>query len=267
MIDDWDSYFCTVEDKPSSIVVNLGLAEEADAISHPVLCYVSIFLRNPDPEGFPAPDEEETIAAMEDSLVESFHAPDTGRCAGHCLTDGRLDVFFYLDSGDNWSERVAAVLDHFPSHQWEAGSHDDPEWELYFGFLYPDDVCMLHIQNRRVCDQLTEQGDDLSVSRRLEHLAIFRSHENATTFAAIAKEMGYALDSIDSMEETDPLAEMEQDGQEPFSMATGSASLRVWQVRLSRPDCPDASDEISLLLFNLAREHNGEYFGWSCAAL
>lgn len=259
MHNDWDSYFCEVEDKPASIVVNLGLAEEADEADFPSLCYVSIFFKEPDKDGFPADSEEGTIAAMEDALMESFHAPDTGRCAGHCLTNGKLDIFFYLESGENWPDNAAAVLDHFPSHKWEAGSHYDPDWELYFGFLYPDEVCMLHIQNRRACDRLEELGDDLSISRRLEHWAVFPAKEKAETYASMAKEMGYTLEGF---EET--VFAVEDDGN---GASDDRQTPPAWQVRLSRPDCPEDSDEVSLLLFGLAREQGGEYMGWSCTKL
>ena len=256
MNDNWDSYFCTVEDKPASIVVNLGLAEEADEVGFPSLCYVSIPLLDSDAEGFPGIEEERVLAEMEDSLIESFHAPDTGRCAGHCLTSGKLDIFFYLESGDNWSENVAAVLDRFANRDWEAGSHDDPDWEVYFGFLYPDDVCMLHIQNRRACDRLEDMGDDLSVSRRLEHWAAFPTREKAVAFADQAKEIGYGVERIE-----------EADVSKEIAAGVPKTSMLVWQVCLSRPDCPEDSDEVSLLLFGLAREQDGEYMGWSCTNL
>lgn len=255
MTDNWDSYFCTVDDRPASVVVNLSLGAEDGISSFSVLCYVSIFLRNPDEQGFPDPDEEENIADMEDALVESFQAPDTGRCAGHCLTDGRLDIFFYLESGENWPENAAAVLDHFSSHEWEAGSHDDPEWELYFGFLYPDEISLLLIQNRRTCDMLEESGDDLSLTRRMEHWAAFPGREKAEVYANLVKEMGYAVENIE--EGKDFMHNEENAENEPPS--------RVWQVQISRPDCPEDCHEITQLLFGLAREQGGEYLGWSCS--
>lgn len=259
MNDNWDSYFCTVDEKPASVVVNLALGEEEDLAAFPALCYVSLFLRKPDAEGFPDDEEEALLAEMEDALVESFHAPDTGRCAGHCLTDGRLDVFFYMESGENWQENAAAVLDRYPSREWEAGSHEDPEWELFFGFLYPDETSMLLIQNRRACERLEELGHDLSVSRRIEHWAIFPDREKAEAYALTAKEMGYAAEQI---EETELAANGEED-----APAAGENAAPVWQVLLSRPDRPDDCDEVSLLLFGLAREQGGEYMGWSCSKL
>lgn len=276
MNDNWDSYFCTVDGKPASVVVNLGLAEEADAVGLPVLCYVSILMRAADSDGFPGLEEEQELAGMEDALVESFHAPDTGRCAGHCLTDGRLDVFFYLESGENWQENVGAVLDHFPSYEWESGSHDDPEWEVYFGFLYPDEVSLLSIQNRRVCDRLEDLGDDLTVSRPLEHLAGFKTREDADAFAVAAREMGFAVEDISREGPLPGKAEGEAEKSDGDETGTGNAPAagpgtapeeeNIWQARLSRPDCPADSDEISLLLFGLAREHNGQYQGWACAS-
>ena len=40
----------------------------------------------------------------------------------------------------------------------------------------------------------------------------------------------------------------------------------AWQVRLSRPDKPADIDDVSLGLFDLAREQGGVYLGWSCVA-
>lgn len=281
MSDNWDSYFCTVEDKPASIVVNFGLAAEGPDPEFPALCYISVFIREPDEQGFPGLEEEAELAAIEDSLVESFHAPDTGLCAGHCLTDGKLDVFFYLADADNWADNAGAIMERFPDREWETAAHDDPDWELFFGFLYPDDVTMLSIQNRRVYDILDEMGDDPTKSRLIEHWADFPSQEKAETFGDAARSMGYTVESIGKAEDEEGEERegsndgpLEDDLLEEFPPkktaccnCTCGEEPERWQAHLSRPDRPEEIDGITLLLFGLAREHDGEYGGWACPAV
>lgn len=260
MTDNWDSYFCLVDDEDASIVVNLGLASEAPVPDLPYLCYVTIALLSPGEEAL-SEQEEEQLAEMEDSLVESFHAPDTGRCAGHCLSPSRLDIYFYMGQTENWADNVAAIMERHPSHEWEAGSYEDPDWSLYFDFLLPDKPTFQHILNRRVREELEEHGADLAASHHIEHWAGFPSQESAESFADAVRPLGFAVGAINLFQDTEPadkaLASLAM-------LAEKSDTERLWLVSISRNDAPAETDEITLRLYDMASEHQGTYLGWSC---
>lgn len=273
-MENWDSYFCTVDEEPAFIVVNLGLASEAPLAGYPFLGYVSFVIRQPDESGFPDSEEDEALNELEDALLEAFGQGESARCAGHCLSGGRLDVYFYLRCAEAWTERVGAVLKGRTDHEWESGSHDDPDWEFFFDFLFPDEPALLQIQNRRMCAALEEQGHDLGQSRQLEHWAEFSTQEMALAFGKAARALGYSVEEPHSAkpgnEESGHLegATAGSDTEEEKTALPDSEESaendEVWQVRLARPDKPADIEEVSLALFDLAREHDGDYMGWAC---
>jgi uncharacterized protein (TIGR01619 family) len=253
MTENWDSYFCTVDALRASIVVNLALAEVAPLAELPVLGYVSLTLARPDAEGFPDDEEEAELARMEDSLLERFADGDEGLCAGHCLTDGRLDVFWYLprEAETLFPRQVETVMAAYPDAQWETGAHADPNWELYFTFLFPDQSTLIHIQNRRALENLLEQGDDLSRSRLVEHWLEFANETDAQAFIKTAEALDYAFKDLSPNDDPD-------DDEAP----AGDAPTLL--LTLTRPDAPEDLDDLVPSLHELALEHKGRYLGWSC---
>ncbi len=259
MSDNWDAYFCEVEGSPASILVDLGMVEQAPLPGLSCMGYVAVDLKDPDENGFVRRKEYGALAALEDSLVEGIGAgrgirpgaegdvDPAGECSavyvGRCISAGRCEFFFYLASTDGWERRVDAALGPLPSYPWETGAHEDPDWGVYLDFLYPSEPDLLFIQNRRLCARLRDQGDDLSKERGIEHHAGFATEEGRAAFCAAARAAGFAPEFPESAEE-DP---------EP-----------VFRVLLRRADSPDSIDEVTLFLAELAEEHQGAYFGW-CA--
>lgn len=268
-MENWDSYFCTVDEERAFIVVNLGFAIDAPLAGYPFLGYVGFAIQRPDENGFPDDAEDEALNGLEDALLEAFGQGESACCVGHCLSGGRLDVYFYLRCAESWTERVGAVLKGRTDHEWESGSHDDPDWELYFNFLFPDDHALLQMQNRRMWAELEERGCDLGQSRPLEHWAEFSTQEQARAFGDAARALGYGVEEPSlagaDMEHSEIPEELETDGDaEDAEEGSATGNGNGWQVRLSRPDKPEDIEEVSLALFDLAKEHGGDYMGWAC---
>ena len=248
MTDNWDSYLCEINQRPASILVDLGIVSQAPLPQFPCMGYVNIALKHPDENGFPRREEYETLIVVEDTLEAALTAQGGAAYVGRCATEGRHDLIFYTTGTAGWDAKVAAAMQAFPSYEWDTGAHLEPEWETYLNFLYPDDNDMLAIQNRRVCRRLLEQGDDLSKSRPVDHWLAFPAHALALAFCDEARAQGYKV------EEAAPEAQEDGEGSAP-----------IFRVRLSRSDAPDDIDEITFALFGLARKHEGAYDGWGCA--
>ena len=241
MTNDWDFYFCRVDDSPASIFVDLGASTVAPLAQFPVMAHVRLYLRNPREDGLSSQAEFETLRSLEDAL-ESLQSDAEGTYVGRCTSDGCRDFYFYARNGISWEKRVATIMKDFPAYEFECGTRSDPAWTAYFNFLYPSDEDRERIQNRRTCEVLEKNGDKLTTARPVDHWAYFPNPELRRAFVQDAQALGYDVaEWIDST----------------------SADERCG-VRLSAVGLPslDTIDELTLPLFRAARARGGEYDGW-----
>ncbi len=241
MSDDWDFYYCRVDDKPASIYLDLAAIEHAPQAHLPFMAFIRLQMREPRPDGLSSQAEFGTLCALEDHLVATL--PDEGtQYLGRCTTNGYRDFVFYVADSIAWPERVAASMAAFPDYSFEVGVREDPEWSTYTGYLYPGERDMQVIQNRRVCQALEEQGDALQAPREIDHWLNFDSVQAATAYAQAVAAQGFAV---------------REQASEPDEH--GRVTLRVW-----RSDVPgySAINEVTLPLFELAKAGQGVYEGW-----
>lgn len=277
MNDNWDVYFCRVDDKPASILVNIGLAASAPDAERPVLGYVTVPLDEPDEHGLPGQEEYDRLADLEDALEEALSKTCDARYVGRLATDGRLDLFFYLPGDQDWHKAVTEAAEGFEHDDWGAGSAEDKDWSTYLDFLFPGFPELLFIQNRRACDKLLAGGDDLSLTRFINHWAEFPTAEAMRDFAGEAQELGFLIEE-DGEEDgeteggdedagRDASAGKEQTEQTEQAEQANRATAPARRIRLARADAPANMDEVTLQLAELARSHGGLYTGWSCAVV
>src|SRR5215475_7078282 len=151
MTDDWDFYFCRVDDRPASIYVDLGVAKNPPRATYPVMCYVRVAMRNARPDGLSSNDEFESLISLEDRLSDRLTSGGSAVHVGRNTTNGCRDFYFYCGGEVDWGACVAEAMRLCPGYAYESGSRADPEWHSYFDFLFPGDRDMQSIQNRRVC--------------------------------------------------------------------------------------------------------------------
>ena len=75
------------------------------------------------------------------------------------------------------------ALQTFEGYQSGYNIAEDPEWEDYFGFLYPDEFSYQTMQNRKVLMQLEKNGDKMEVPREIDHFIYFKEAAQQQAFA------------------------------------------------------------------------------------
>ncbi len=243
MSDNWDFYFCTIDEKVASIFLDLGIADSAPLKEYQVLAYVRVFMNQPREDGLSSNDETDSLNALEDQLESALTVDETAVYVGRSTSDGYRDFFFYASDAENWSSAVAEAMGELPSYKFEQGSREDDEWVLFFDFLYPSEVNWQVIQNRRVCENLEDKGDSFKEERVIDHWAYFPNQESLKEFEQKVVDLGFKVCGYS--------------GAEPDQSEFG--------IHISRADLPtyDTIDDITLPLFDLAKELGGEYDGWT----
>jgi uncharacterized protein (TIGR01619 family) len=243
--DDWDFYLCKVEDRPASIFVDIGASKSAPdkAFGHALGHIGSLMLKMqaPRPDGLSSQEEFDTLVALEDGLAKAL-VDATTVYIGRVTSDGHREFFFYTNAPAVWAERVRTAMQAYPAYRFESDTYEDLQWRTYFEFLYPNAQQMQGIQNRRVCMSLEKHGDRMVNLREVDHFIYFQNARDRGGFLNAVNALGFKVRIL-----------MEPDEE-----------LKTFGVQLYRIDVPSYEniDEITMPLFDLANEYNGDYDGW-----
>jgi uncharacterized protein (TIGR01619 family) len=242
MSDDWDFYFCRVDDKPASIMVDLGIAHEAPLPAYPYLGHIRIHMLRPRSDGLSSQEEYDDLVELEKDVCARICSEAEALYVGRNTSNGYRDLYFYAAEPDLFSSIANTAMKLFEDYKFEVGSRSDPQWTCYFEFLHPSDEDRQIIENRRVCAALESRGDRLGEIRKIDHFAYFTNESARALFVSRVEELGFQVCRAEAPREL------------------GKRHL----VEFSRKDRPADIDKVVLPLYSLAREVGGEYDGWGC---
>lgn len=252
MSDEWNFYFCQVDDKPASIFVDLGIRDEAPIAALPHRACLSLILQHPRHDGLSSQEEFDALSAFEGAVKAHLDTPES-MYVGRNTSDGRRDFWFFVTQPATWEAHVAELMRAFADYGWETSTAEDPEWDAYLNFLYPNDEGLDFMSNRQVCDRLEAAGDPLTQVRDIDHWAFFPDAASRQAFIAQVEPLGFAVREVYERE-------ADEDGapdDEPFV------------ARVFRSDTPSHRDihDVTVPLLRAAREVGGRYDGWETQQL
>jgi regulator of RNase E activity RraB len=243
MAEDWDVYFTSRPPPLRSILVDLGLRETAPDAARGTLLRTRIPLLVPREDGLSDESETESLYAIEDALFQELGRGLGARYVGRCTRAGQREFFYYGRGGARFPVALLSVQMKFPQYQFEAETEDDPDWNIYFEQLYPTEIDLLSIQNRRVTEQLADLGDTLLEPRQVTHSMYFATPHSREQFLKTIAAEGFGI-SLKETEEPD-------------------AEYR-YGVDLTRQDRVDLNsiDGLVVDLYLRVVQAGGEYEGW-----
>lgn len=244
----WDFFMCRIEGAPASIRTNLALIEVAPLEGLTQRLQFCIKMQNPTPEGFPSNEEYPILCDIEDAIGEKAGA--IGAVLVSVIkSEGVLELWFYCDNAETLVDICQKTLGNFEGYLYQDFSVEDPEWEDYFNFLYPDEFSYQTMQNRKVLMQLEKNGDKMEVPREIDHFIYFKEAAQQQAFAKEAEAKGFKVRFNDD----EFVEERKAEGKE-----------YPYMVEATREDSPLDIDDIVWNLLELASPFEGEYDGWGC---
>lgn len=242
MPEDWDFYFCKVNDVLASIALDLNLRKVVPDLSKPDLLWIWVYFKSPRPDGLSDSSEFDALIRIEEKLTEILESRFNAILSGRITTDGRREFYFYGSHCDAFDSAVVDALALFPGYEFNSGFQKDPEWKQYLEVLYPSDENLQRIKNRSVLDVLERKGDTLEAPRDIFHWIYFRTKSDREAFWTVIQLLSYRLES-----------KPEKAGDDfPF----GLCIVRFQSVK------QDDIDEAVIELFRHAKEFRGDYDGW-----
>ena len=245
----WDFFMCRIEGAPASIRTNLALIEVAPLEGLTQRLQFCIKMKNPRPDGLSSNEEYPILCDIEDAIGEKAEAAGAV-LAGVVRSEGFLELWFYTQNAEALAKTCEEALQTFEGYQSGYNIAEDPEWEDYFDFLYPDEFSYQTMQNRKVLMQLEKNGDKMEVPREIDHFFYFKEAAQQQAFAKEAEAKGFKVRFNDDEFVEDRKAE----GKE-----------YPYMVEATREDSPLAIDDIVWDLLELASPFEGNYDGWGCA--
>src|SRR5215468_4534046 len=95
MVENWDSYFCNVNNVLASIFLNLELRKIAPDRKKPNLLWVWLYMKFPREDGLSSQDEFDMLCAVEKKLTEMMTRRFDSVFCGRITTDGRREFYYY----------------------------------------------------------------------------------------------------------------------------------------------------------------------------
>jgi hypothetical protein len=120
--EDWDFYFTNVDDKLSSIAVDLGLASIAPIQDQKNVCWVSIKMLDPREDGLSSNGESGILGDIEDELAEKMKAKHSATHVGRLTSDGNRDIYFYLCDITLVDQTISDVMISHPKYSFDYGT-------------------------------------------------------------------------------------------------------------------------------------------------
>lgn len=237
----WEVYPSRVGDEFAMYSVNLGVGDGAPYANLPWMNMVRVTFE-PGPGGMPGPEANEALFGVEDFL-HADAAARGGMQVGRLTYGGRRELFFYSATNDN-DLLQSALEKRFPDLEVQAFAQEDPEWTVYFGFLYPTTVDSQRIRNQHTLRALHDNGDAVETPRPIEHTAFFPDAATRRTFKSELPDKGF---SVGSEQEADL-------GDKRYGLLFSSHG----------PVDLGSIDKLTIPLVRRIDELGGRYDGWTC---
>lgn len=241
--EDWDFYLTNVDNKLSSIAVDLGLKSVAPILDKQNILWISLKMNNPREDGLSSNEEFEKLGNIENQIVNSIVKNHNAIFVGRLTSDNHRDFYFYFGETKNYEKTVSEVMQNFSDYKYEIGTKVDKEWDGYLNFLFPQPEQYQIIQNRKVVDNLVKNGDKLEKKREVMHWIYFTNENDRENFIQKIASENFKVEVKNKVKEN-----------KEFS----------YNLRISRIDKVDYEniDDFTIHLWKLANENNGDYDGW-----
>ncbi|MCL2157313.1 MAG: DUF695 domain-containing protein [Methanobrevibacter sp.] len=240
--EDWDFYMSYVDGIIGSFLIDLGLINIVPIEDKPNVVWISINIQNPLENGLLSNEESETFYAIEDNIVDDIANQHNAIFVGRLTSDGKRQLYFYFDDTLGYDKTINHAMLKYPTYEFDFGSKEDVEWDVYLNFLYPLPNQYQMIMNDRVIRQLEQSGDNLSKERMVDHAIYFKTENDMENFISEIEKENFTVIASHQTEEKD------------YFLNVG---------RVDKVDYESVNDYV-LYLWELAGKYNGDYTGWGC---
>jgi hypothetical protein len=239
----WEVYMAQYQKGPGSTLINMSLKETAPMKQFPYLLTTGVKFIDCSNEGLPVKAGLGFLNKISDTIKNIIDLKLKNIAAGTFTYQcERIDYYYLADTTGIRKLLGSAYELNFPEYEYSISIRNDKEWNGYLTFLYPNEVSYEYMVNQKVLTNLTNEGDDLSEGRKVDHWLFFKTDSDRSKFIAYAEKQKFKIESENVAKE----------------------SKLKYPLQISRTDNVDIKSisAITMALRKKAKELNGEYDGW-----
>jgi len=180
MNENWLFFPCTMGDDQAFIYLNVGIVDTiSDAPQS--LAELRLKYKSPHPNGLPTNEEFEAVKEIEDR-IESYSKGGGDWYVGRATVGGHRIFHIYTSRDEeSWKEFVSTLCIE-SGYDIKLSHTEDPKHLGYHNDLYPTKDDWQVIGDLRVIENLEENGDDGSESRKIDHFVYFPDKASSVEF-------------------------------------------------------------------------------------
>lgn len=241
---DWENYIMSVDGKPVSVNVDLGLASIAPIKERSFVIILRIKLKNADTKGMPYPDEYAELLNMEDSLIVGLGKETGAIFTGRFTQRGIREFYFYAPDTIGYDHGINRVMKNFRDYAWLSRAKEDAKWDNYFTVLSPSEMELLKIKSRREIEKIDLDDNAQRRTVSAHHFFSFLSFHERDQF----------------------LRNLSWTGFEIISMPEGvDFKTNKFLLELQRKAIPNLIwiEQFIVPLYHAAQKYGGKYLAWN----
>lgn len=193
---DWENYVVSLNGKPVSINVDLGLATIAPVREDSFVIILRVKMNQLDAKGMPTDAEAEQLLKMEDALVSLLGRQSGATLAGRFTQRGIREFYFYAPDTLGFRKGVNQSMQPFSDHEWLSQAKKDAKWENYFTVLYPGKLDKFRIESRRNLAELSRAGLLKQGPLPVDYFFDFQELESMKNFLSSPSMTGFEIVSL-----------------------------------------------------------------------
>ena len=240
---DWENYIVSVDGRPVSINVDLGLSSIAPIKERPFVVILRTKLKNPDSKGMPYPDEYATLLTMEETLIAELGKEIGAMITGRFTQRGLREFYFYAPDTIGYNIGVNRAMKNFPDYEWLSQAKEDRKWDNYFTVLSPSPIDLLRINSRRQIEKMNKNGDRKKENISIVYSFSFSSFKEREQFLRNLTWQGFEIISMPEIEDY---------------------KTNKFNLELKRNAKPDLVwiEQFIVPLSRFAQKYGGRFHGW-----
>ena len=181
--ENWDVYMAQYEKGAGSTMINMSLKEVAPVKQLPYLLSTGVTLINCSDDGLPVKGEFDMLYKISDRIKYVVDSITKNKFAGTFSYQCERNDYYYLtDTVGIRKYLESAYKTAFPKYKYKINIRKDEQWEAFLTFLYPNDETFEYMSNQKVILKLSEQGDDLTKPRKVDHWLYFKTEAERDKF-------------------------------------------------------------------------------------
>lgn len=194
--EDWEFYVTMEDEKQLSIRLDLGVKSFLKHMSTLHTYLLEVTYDEQYDNGFPTKKATQKLHDIEDSLARVWKV-DKLYFVG-ILTGNGKRVFVFMSSEQvKWEKLCKRLMRRYKDILYTTDVILNDQGSYYLANLYPEEEGFHFIENRKICQTMSDQGERFEVARNIDFYAYFDQEIDAKAFYESIQDESFGLSFVD----------------------------------------------------------------------